>query len=120
MADDSSIRVEIEHMKNDIAEIKADAKEKNKENTKEMMDMRDSKIRTEIKLEEIQKSQKLSDDNQTLMMQGIQDIKDKPFLAWSKMSTAWKIATGVAVIGFIVTYALGSYFGYIKMMGIWK
>ena len=66
MAEDNVTRAEFNHMKEDIIEIKKDAKETTKEQTIEMMGMRDSKIRTEIALEGIIKSQKASDEKQEI------------------------------------------------------
>jgi len=117
MAEDVVTRAEFNNMKEDIKEIKADAKEQTKEQTQEMMGMRDSKIRTEIALEAIIKTQKDSDDKQIIMLQGIEDLKNKPFIAWSKMAMAWKITIGTVIIGSVLTYAFGSYMTFLKMFG---
>jgi len=117
MAEDVVTRSEFNGLKETITEIKTDIKEKNKESIKEMLDMRDSKIRTELKLEEIQKSQRASDAKATLMMKGIEDLKNKPFIAWTKMKTAWKICIGTVFITLTLTYAFGSYMTFIKMFG---
>ena len=115
MAEDIVTRAEFNGVKDIIIEIKTDIKEKTKEQTIEMMGMRDSKIRTEIKLESIIKSQIASDANIAIVMQGITDLKNKPFIAWDTMATAWKIGIGIAVIGFVVPYFLGNYMTFIKM-----
>lgn len=115
MAEYNVTRSEFNGLKENIQEIKQTAKEVTKEQTIEMMGMRDSKIRTELKLEEIQKSQMIQDDNVKIVMQGITDLKNKPFIAWSEITTAWKIGIGIAVIGFVVPYFLGNYMTFIKM-----
>lgn len=115
MAEDVVTRAEFNGLKESIIEIKADVKEKTKEQTIEMMGMRDSKIRTEIKLESIIESQKHSDEAQKLIIVSLQEIKDKPFIDWSKTTSAWKIGIGLAVIGFVVPWVLGNYMTFIKI-----
>jgi len=110
MAEEGNYRTEIEHIKSDIIEIKQTMKEDNKETTKEMMGMRDSKIRTEIALENITKSQDALVKTQETMLNGIQDLKDAPHNSWKQMSMAWKISVGMAVI----SYVGGTLFGLIK------
>ena len=115
LAEDIVTRAEYNHLKDAISEVKADAKEKDRETTKEMMGMRDSKIRTEIKLESIISSQKHSDETQKVIIASLQEIKDKPFIDWSTMTKAWKIGIGMAVIGFVVPYLLGNYMTFVKI-----
>jgi len=103
---------EFKHLNATIDEIKATAKEEAKENTREMMDMRDSKIRTEIKLEEIQRTQTDSNNSLALLMVAIQNIKDKPFIKWEKLSWIWK----VAVIGVGVNYIAGNVVAWIRAL----
>jgi len=117
MADDIVTRVEFNGLKEIITEIKSDIKEKAKESNKEMLGMRDSKIRTELKLEEIQKTQLAADAKVLVVIQGIEDLKNKPFIAWSKMATAWKVTIGTVIIGSVITYAFGSYMTFLKMFG---
>ena len=105
MAEDVVTRAEFNGVKDTIIEIKADIKETNKE----VMGMRDSKIRTDMKLESIIKSQIASDAKIAIVMQGINDLKNKPFIDWKNMTTAWKIGIGIAIIGFVVPYFLGNY-----------
>lgn len=103
--EDVVTRAEFNNVKDTIIEIKADIKDTNKE----VMGMRDSKIRTDMKLESIIESQIASDAKIAIVMQGITDLKNKPFIAWNNMATAWKIGIGLAVIGFFVPYILGNY-----------
>ena len=106
-----SMKLEFEHLKNDILEIKNTIKEDAKKVTKEMMGMRDSKIRTEIKLETIIKIQEATILSQSKIMEAVQGIKDEPQKAWKKMSWLWKAALVGAVINYIITNTLG----YIKL-----
>lgn len=106
-----SMKSEFEHLKDDILEIKNTVKEDAKETTKEMMGMRDSKIRTEIALEAIIKTQDEANANQKAMLVLIQALKNEPFNIWKKMSWVWKTAVMVAIVNYIVTNA----FGYVKL-----
>jgi len=121
MVDEGNIRTEIEHIKSDIIDIKNNAKDLNKD----VLEMRDSKIRTEIYLKQIQDSQnimtkenkdrvdKLSEEakaNQVATTKTLQEIKDEPRNNWKQMSMAWKIGIGMAVISYIG----GTIFGLIK------
>lgn len=99
---------EFKHLNATIVEIKATAKE----DRKEMLNMRDSKIRTEIKLEEIQKTQADSNNSLVLMMTAIQNIKEGPFIKWEKLSWIWK----AAVIGVGVNYIAGNAVAWIKAL----
>ena len=109
------LKEDIIEIKTDIKEIKVDIKETTKENTKEMMGMRDFKIRTEIKLEAIIESQKRSDEVQSSMLISLKEIKDKPLVEWSKIALAWKIGIGMAIIGLVIPYILGNYMTFIKV-----
>lgn len=113
MADqcECSMKSEFQHLKDDILDIKNTVKEDTKETTKEMMEMRDSKIRTEIALEAINKAQDETNTNQKAMLVLIQAIKNEPFNIWKKMSWIWKTTIAVAIVNYIVTNALG----YVKL-----
>jgi len=115
LAEDIVTRAEFNGLKEVIVEIKAEVKEKNKEQTIEMMGMRDSKIRTEIKLESIIATQESEKKQVALVLISLQEIKDKPFIQWSKITLAWKIGIGMAVIGTVVPYILGNYMTFIKI-----
>jgi len=117
VSDDIVTRAEFNDMKVVVSEIKTGIKEKDRYNAKEMMGMRDSKIRTEIKLESIIKSQEVFEVNQTKLMTIIQEIHDKPFIQWNKITNAWKTGIGLAVIGTAVPYILGNYLTFTKMFG---
>ena len=103
---------EFKHLNATIDEIKATAKEDMKENTQEMFGMRDSKIRTEFKLEEIQRAQIEFNNNLALMMTAIQNIKNEPFLKWEKLSWIWK----TAVIAAVANYIAGNVLGWFKAL----
>ena len=109
------LKEDITEIKTDIKEIKVDIKETTKENTREMMGMRDFKIRTEIKLESIIESQRRSDEVQSSMLISLKEIKDKPLVEWSKIALAWKIGIGMAIIGLVIPYVLGNFMTFAKM-----
>ena len=143
MAEDNVqvLRSDIEHMKVDIIEIKANAKEQ----SIAMLSMRDSHTETKIYIKQIQESQnamaKKTDDNQALAskqaeavaqkaetaaqkaeasqiatMKAIQDIKDEPNNNWKKLSTAWKVAIISTVVTLLGSYIGGTIFGILKNM----
>ena len=115
MAEDIVTRAEFNGVKDIIGEIKTDIKERTKEQTKEMIGMRDSKIRTEIKLEEIQKRQIIGDENLKLVMKGIAELKEKPFIEWAKLKNAWKLAIIGAIAGLFIPYVVGNYMTFIQI-----
>lgn len=73
-----SMKSEIDYIKKDIVDIKANAKEQ----AVAMATMRDSHIETKIYIKNIQESQaqmsKDTKENQVNMLKGIQEIKEKP------------------------------------------
>jgi len=101
-----SMRSEFEHIKLDILDIKATAKEQ----SKDMLSMRDSHTETKIYIKQIQDSQNLmskeTKDNQAIVMKALAEIKDEPIknFKYYKM-VGW---------AFAVTYVLGTIFGIIK------
>jgi len=116
-------RAEFNDMKDTVKEIKDDAKAKAKSDTREMLDMRDSKVRTEVKLESIISAQERSnirqeksDIRQEEIFDIVQAVQNKPFIQWSKITTAWKIAIGVSVIGTVVPWVLGNYMTFTKIL----
>lgn len=115
LGEDIVTRSEYNHIKEEIKEIKDNAKEKDRDNSKSMLVLLQDKVRTEVKLESIISSQEKSDKHQTEIMAVIQEIKNKPFIDWSTMTKAWKIGLGMAVIGFVVPYLLGNYMTFVKI-----
>lgn len=101
---------EIEHIKEDINDIKSIQKEQGKE----MLSMRDSHTETKIYIRQIQESQncmaKESKENQQSMLKAVQEIKDEPI----KNFKYYK-AVGWA---FAITYILGTVFGAIKLLNL--
>ena len=101
-----SMRSEFEHIKSDILDIKATAKEQ----SKDMLSMRDSHTETKIYIRQIQDSQALmskeTKDNQAVVMKLLTDMKDEPIknFKYYKM-VGW---------AFAITYVLGTIFGIIK------
>lgn len=106
MADqcECSMKIEFDHLKSDILDIKNTVKE----DAKEMMNMRDSKIRTEIALEAIIKTQEAANLNQEKMMGIVQEIKDTPYNTWKAMSIQVKVGIILLVASYIFG-VLGSY-----------
>lgn len=86
------------HIKETMKELKDDIKEQ----TKEMLNMRDSKIRTEMSLEAIVTSTAKQSLELTKVLGKLQEIKDEKPNQWRKMSLAWKITLGSTMITFIV------------------
>lgn len=101
------VNAEIQNIKSEIVDIKGNYKELNKE----MTAMKESHIETKIYIKQIQESQskmeKASTDNQERMLQGIQEIKDKPIRDYDKIK--------IAVWIFAVTYVMGNIFGLMKI-----
>ena len=104
--DECTMKTEIDHIKADIIDIKLNAKEQ----SKDMLLMRDSHIETKFYIKQIQDSQekmaKETKENQASMLKGIQEIKDEPIknFKYYKM-VGW---------AFAITYVLGTIFGIIK------
>src|SRR5665648_126386 len=111
------MKSEIDHIKTDILDIRATAKEQ----SKDMLSMRDSHTETKIYIRQIQDSQvvmakeskesqaaqaKETKDNQIAMMKAITEIKDEPIrnFKYYKM-VGW---------AFAITYVLGTIFGIVK------
>ena len=115
MTENFVTRSEFNSVKEIIIELKTDIKEKTKEQTKDMLEMRDSKIRTEIKLEEIQKRQIKSDESLKLVIKGITELKEKPFVEWAKLKNAWKLAIIGAIAGLFIPYVVGNYMTFIQI-----
>jgi len=97
---------EINHIKLDILDIRATAKEQ----SKDMLSMRDSHTETKIYIRQIQDSQALmskeTKDNQVAMMKALSEMKDEPIknFKYYKM-VGW---------AFAITYVLGTIFGILK------
>ena len=115
MPEDGLVKAEIEHIKSDIIDIKNTAKDQ----TKDMLSMRDSHTETRIYIRQIQDSQtatkdslnamsKKAEDNQALTMKTLQEIQDEPKKEKKKKD--------FAIWVFAVTYGLGSLFGIIKTL----
>lgn len=100
-----SMKLEFQHLKDDVLDIKNTVKEDAKETTKEMMGMRDSKIRTEIALEAIIKTQ-----DATLLV--LDDIKNEKANVWKNLSMTWK----VAIISAATSQIVGSIVGYANLI----
>lgn len=104
--DNDHVNAEIQNIKSEIVDIKGNYKEL----SKEMTAMKESHIETKIYIKQIQESQakmeKASTDNQERMLQGIQEIKDKPIKDYDRIK--------LAAYTFAVTYVLGTIFGLIK------
>ena len=113
MLDDAKCHMlgEFDHLKEDIREIKDNAKQQNEKQDAKMEVMLVSKIRTEISLENIQKQGEENKKNQESMIDALESIKNAPFKAWQQMSTAWKIGIGLA----IGSQLIGSILAYIKI-----
>lgn len=118
-----SMKLEFEHLKDDILEIKNTVKEDAKETTKEMMDMRDSKIRTEIALaaiiktqetsaEDIAKVAKRAAENQDATLLVLDGIKNEKSNTWKNLSMIWK----VAIISAAASQIVGSIVGYVNLI----
>ena len=107
-----SMKTEFNHLKDDIIEIKNTVKEDAKETTKEMMGMRDSKIRTEIALEAIIKTQEATILSQNKMMGVVQEIKDTPYNAWKQMSVQLKVGVMLLIASYV--------FGTLKSFGLFR
>ena len=134
-----SIKVEVDHIKSDIVDIKINAKEQGIA----MLGMRDSNTETRIYINQIRESQntmaretketialvaleakenqknltKEAKSNQESTLEAIktlsttvQTMKDEPQNSWKKMSLAWKIGAGA----FVITWVLGNLLGLIK------
>jgi regulator of replication initiation timing len=108
---EESMATEINNIKTDLKEFKAEIKENVKEQNKSILDMRDTKIRTEMVLEQIKKTQEDANKNQALMLDKLQELRDEPRSMWQQMSLTWKIGTGLAIISYII----GTVGGYVKM-----
>jgi len=108
---EDSIITEINNIKTDLKEFKAETKENAKEQNKAILDMRDTKIRTEMVLEQIKKTQEDTNKNQSLMLDKLQEMKDAPHNTFRQLSTAAKITT----ISVLITYIIGSLGAFIKM-----
>lgn len=109
VAENGSVsRAEIQHIKDDIIEIKQNAREQNKD----MLDMRDSKIRTEIALDGIKKMQDTSNVNQAAMLAIIQALKDEPFNVWKKLNGVWK----TVIVSAVASQVIGTIIGYMKLL----
>ncbi len=118
------MRSEFDHIKQDMLDMKATAREQNfdvkeiiKEQGKDMLLMRDSHTETKIYIKQIQASQdamssenkasqKELKDNQALLMQGIQELKEEPAKAHK--------AKDMVVWTFAITWVLSNAFGLIK------
>lgn len=109
-----SMKTEFDRIRGDITDIKNTVKEDSKEQSKEMLSLLESKIRTEIALESIKVAQEKTNETQILMMAGIKEIKDEPFLKWKKLSWLWKGAAIVAVVNWVI----GNGLGYLKVLKI--
>ena len=100
------MKSEIEHMKSDILDGKLVAKEQ----SKDMLSMRDSHTETKIYIKQIQDSQSLmvkeTRDNQAVMMKALSEIKEEP----AKNAKQVRLAAWI----FGITYVLGSILGMIK------
>ena len=111
------MKSDIDHMKSDILDIKATAKEQ----SKDMLSMRDSHTETKIYIKLIQDSQtamsketkssltsmaKEAKDNQASTIKMLQDMKDEPKEEQKKKN--------FAIWVFSVTYVLGTIFGLVK------
>lgn len=100
------MKSEIDHIKLDIQDIRATAKEQ----SKDMLSMRDSHTETKIYIRQIQDSQALmskeTKDNQTEMMKALRGIKEEPV----KNQKQVKMAAWI----FGVTYVIGTVLGLMK------
>ena len=125
MADqcECSMKLEFQHLKDDILDIKNTVKEDAKETTKEIMGMRDSKIRTEIALEAIIKTQETSaediakvakeaKENHDATLLVLDGIKNEKSNAWKNLSLIWK----AAIIGAAASQIVGSIVGYVNLI----
>lgn len=119
----AELKAEIEHMKGDITEIKSGYKDLIKETSlkyselsKDVSSMKESHMETKIYVRQIQESQstmaKDAKNNQEKMLDGLQDLKDKPAKSWDAMSIAWKIGLGMIII----TYVMGCLATVAKML----
>ena len=108
---EDSIITEINNIKTDLKEFKTEVKENIKEQNKVILDMRDTKIRTEMVLEQIKKTQEDANKTQSLMLDKLAELRDAPRSMWQQMSLTWKIGTGLAIISYII----GTVGGYMKM-----
>ena len=135
MADDCkcNMLLEFDHLKEAIKDIKDSAKEQTKDVNEKILSMRDSHTETKIYIKQIQESQnKMADEskgdridvkknqeavlkqvneNQTTVLSAIQAMKDEKGDIWKKLSLAWKIGIGLAIISQVI----GTVSGYIKM-----
>lgn len=101
-----TMSAEIDHIKLDIIDIKTTAKEQ----SRDMLSMRDSHTETKIYIRQIQDSQTLmskeTKDNQAIMMKALTDMKEEPV----KNFKYYKMVGWV----FAITYILGTIFGVVK------
>jgi hypothetical protein len=100
------LQVQIDNIREDIAELKLDSKEKGQE----IESARDFRIRTEIKLDII--SETLEVTNKTLV-----EMKNKPILEWNKLKNGAKMAIIATVIGFIIPWVIGNFITFSKIIG---
>jgi len=117
------LKSDVDHMKVDINDIKATAKEQGNA----MLSMRDSHTETRIYINQIRESQttmakevkdnqenlsKDAKENHKITMLAIQEIKDEKLNMWKQLSMAGKIA----VITLIVSYIGGTVFGILRQI----
>jgi len=111
------MKLEFDHIKSDMSDIRATAKEQ----SKDMLSMRDSHIETKIFIRQIQESQsnmaqetkdnqKEMKENQIRMMESLQELKDKPVRESAASYKYYK----VLLWGFGLTYVLGSLLSLVK------
>ena len=108
MAEDCkcTMKSEIDRMRIDIL----DGKETAKEQSRDMLSMRDSHTETKIYIKQIQDSQSLmskeTKDNQAIMLKALEEMKDEPI----KNFKYYKMVGWV----FAITYVLGTVLGVVK------
>ena len=102
---------EISHINNTLKEFKENAEKQ----TDKMLEMRDSKLKTEWSLEAIQKKQetdaKTSKDNYDALLIAVEAMKNEKSNTWKQLGLVAKIALVTA----IVTWFAGNILGLLKV-----
>ena len=97
-------RVEIDHIKDDIIDLK----NSDKERATALTQLRGNHIETKIYMRQIKEDQKKTNDGQVKIIDGLEDIKKKRAKNQDKLT--W------AIILFIVSWVLGNVLSYLDFI----